>query len=226
MKKIAVTLLFVFSFSSFNFVQMFSESPRTPLETSIDVVYDKNNNFQAEHIDSSSQLEATIKAAMKKYKEDIGQINVLDVSPIKNRYFTTVGFFVLAQGLCGFSDGTYGGYGSEIFSLFEFDNSLNEVIKIWDVFPSPSLYNYKMWIKEVNRDSVIIAGESLTDRDMPIQKSYNYKINFLKKEDFLVIGVISKDSIIIPVGRVLGNKMEQSQEHRDSWGEYEEMISE
>ena len=126
---------------------------------------------------SSSQLIQTIRKAFVHYNINIQHINILEIRTIKDDDLYTRGFLVLASGVR--ADYEYNGsIQDELFSLFQFDDSLYSIVKTFEFIPTPRWRDYNMWIDRVTRDSVYISGAGASYGDQPFTKGYQYLKNY------------------------------------------------
>jgi hypothetical protein len=65
-----------------------------------------------------------------------------------------------------------GDFTDELFGIFLANDSLTQVTKVIDKFRTPSWLDYNIRIESLSSDSIIVAGEGATYRDLPMRKAY------------------------------------------------------
>jgi len=68
--------------------------------------------------------------------------------------------------------GTPPDFTNELFMIMELDPLLTQVVEVLDQLPTPRWRDTRMWIEDVDADSVTIAWQSETYRDEPFRRSY------------------------------------------------------
>lgn len=95
----------------------------------------------------------------------ISTVQVVDTRPRLSRYW------VVARGVIA-SEDYDATIEDELFGVFVVDESFTQIDHVVDVFPSPKLRDYDVWITSHGPNSITVRGHGTTYHDNGIQKTY------------------------------------------------------